>query len=44
MALKRLLAMLTNQSEFVQRADAGGENAGGLANVDGMDAFGLARI
>jgi hypothetical protein len=46
MALKRLLAMLKNQSEFVQMAYTGGENAGGVVNVGDMgawDALGLAR-
>jgi hypothetical protein len=46
MALKMLLATLKNQSEFVQMAYLGGENAGVAVKVDMMyasDAFGLAR-
>ena len=41
------MSRANNQSEFTQMAYLGGENAGGLANVDGIDAvdeFGLAKI
>jgi len=37
MAHERLRAKLKNQREFTQMAYAGGENAGGLAKVDGID-------
>jgi hypothetical protein len=37
MAHVRLMTKLRNQSEFTQRAYVGGENAGGLAIVDGFD-------
>jgi len=45
-APKMLLTPLKNQSEFTQMAHCGGENEGGVARVnevDAWDAFGLAR-
>jgi hypothetical protein len=36
-AQERLTAKLKDQSEFTQMAYLGGENAGGLAKVDGID-------
>jgi hypothetical protein len=39
-ALVRLKARLENQSEFTQIAYLGGENGGGTATVEGMDARG----
>ena len=44
-AHERLITKLKNQSEFTQTAYLGGENAGGVATVDGVDrrgAFGSA--
>jgi hypothetical protein len=37
MAPERLRAKLKNQRELTQMAYIGGENAGGLAKVDGID-------
>jgi hypothetical protein len=37
MASERLKVKLKNQSELTQMAYIGGENAGGLAKVDGID-------
>ena len=40
------MSRANNQSEFTQMAYLGGENAGGLAKVDSIDAlneFGLAK-
>ena len=45
-APERLMSSANNQSEFTQMAYLGGENAGGLAKADGIDAldeFGLAK-